>query len=211
MKGYIYKITNKTNNKNYIGQTSRSINERFGEHLRDAYNRNSEQPIYRAIRKYGKENFSVELLEECNIADIDEREIYYINKYDTYNNGYNATLGGEGKPVVNYKELAEDFLNSNKSIRQYAKDNKKKETTIRNALNSSGLMEEYKEKHPEYNNRDNAISVTMIDKKTNDVINTFESINSAIKFLGKEKDKGHIKAVCTGKRKTAYGYIWKYA
>ena len=50
--------------------------------------------LSRAFRKYGIENFSFEILEECSKEDLDDREIYYISKYDSYFNGYNQTTGG---------------------------------------------------------------------------------------------------------------------
>lgn len=211
MLGNIYKITNKTNNKVYIGQTARSINERFGEHLRDAFNRGSEQPLYRAIRKYGKDNFEVELVESCHVSQIAEREAYWVEQYDSYNSGYNATLGGDGKPVRNYQEVSDDFMKSNMSMRKYSQENNMKEVTLRNALRATGKLDEYKKKHPQMNSRFNPVSVNMLDKKTGKVIETFESINQAINYLGETRNNGRIRAVCTGQRQSAYGYGWSYA
>lgn len=54
------------------------------------------------MRKYGIENFSIEELEKCSADVVNDREIYWINYYDTYHNGYNATLGGDGRPFVDY-------------------------------------------------------------------------------------------------------------
>ena len=69
--GYIYKITNKINNKIYIGQTNRTIEIRWKEHCRHL---NSNMPICRAIKKYGESNFLVEELEECSDILLDKRE-----------------------------------------------------------------------------------------------------------------------------------------
>ena len=99
---YIYKITNLTNNKIYIGKTSRSIRVRWAEHLRH-YKNYPNIPLYRAINKYGKDSFIIEQIEECDNEVINERECYWINFYDAYNNGYNCTLGGEGS-LINYSE-----------------------------------------------------------------------------------------------------------
>lgn len=211
MKAYIYKIINKVNNKIYIGQTSRTVRERYNEHLSSAFSKNLDQPLYRAMRKYGKNNFEVVTIEECSLEDINDREIYYIDKYNSYNNGYNATLGGDGKPVNDYKQLAEDFLNSGLSITQYSKEYHLKVSTVRNALNSSNLMDKYRELYPEYNTRYNTVAVQMLDSKTNKVINIFESIRKALNYLNVDSDKGHIKAVCNGKRNSAYGYKWQFA
>lgn len=90
MKGFIYKITNKVNGKSYIGQTRNTVEFRWRQH----YKAKDNKYFHRAIVKYGKENFEVETLEECNVEDLNSREIYYISKYNTFENGYNLTKGG---------------------------------------------------------------------------------------------------------------------
>ena len=93
--GLIYKISNDINDKVYIGKTINSLKERWsqhtGTHLYD------DSHFHRAILKYGKEHFFPEVLED-NVSDKDlaDREIYWISYYDSYFNGYNSTLGGEG-------------------------------------------------------------------------------------------------------------------
>jgi hypothetical protein len=109
--------TSFTSGKSYIGKTSKSINERFKEHILDSVN--SERHFHRAIRKYGFEDFTSKILED-NIPNdqIDNREIYWIEYYDTFNNGYNMTKGGDGgntgglKPETYLKlsEIGEDGL-----------------------------------------------------------------------------------------------------
>ena len=91
----IYKITNLINNKSYIG-LSTHIEDRWNYH-KSPYNWQREQnkTLYQAIIKYGIENFNFEILEECSPEQLSEKEKYYIKKYDTYNNGYNMTAGGE--------------------------------------------------------------------------------------------------------------------
>lgn len=66
--------------------------------------------MYRAFRKYGLENFSFEILEQCKIDKLSEKEIFYIEKYNSYKNGYNQTLGGEGYKRRNI--LDEDIINA---------------------------------------------------------------------------------------------------
>lgn len=89
--GVIYKWTNKINGKAYIGQT---VNEktRKQDHIKGKYN----SVIHKAIKKYGLENFDYEVLEKIEESKLSEREIYWIKYFDTYNNGYNLTEGGEG-------------------------------------------------------------------------------------------------------------------
>lgn len=97
----IYKIENLINGKCYIGQ-SKYIEKRWINHKSDAFNSAQkdryEYPLYRAIRKYGLENFSFEVIEECKIEELNEREIYWIGYYHSLTNGYNQTLGGQSAP-----------------------------------------------------------------------------------------------------------------
>ena len=99
----IYKITNKINNKIYIGK-SINIEQRWKEHIRHSKNTFSRKkpPIHRAINKYGKENFYYEILEVCNIDELVEKEIFYIKKFDSTNKkiGYNLTPGGDSGPIM---------------------------------------------------------------------------------------------------------------
>ena len=95
--GYIYKIINTINNKVYIGQTTRTIAERYEEHLNHARN-SVNRHLYDAMNYYGIENFTVELLEDCEDAKLNGRESYWIKCYKSNDRafGYNMTSGGEG-------------------------------------------------------------------------------------------------------------------
>ena len=121
--GVIYMITNKINNKKYIGQTIQKPRVRFLYHIQyAAKDRNIiNMPITKAIHQYGKENFDFEVLEECEEELLDEREEYYVNKYDTFYNGYNATLGGQSgsKIDIDLDEMLE-LYHKFRSARQVA-------------------------------------------------------------------------------------------
>lgn len=95
--GYIYKITNKMNGKVYIGQTKKTIEERFQEHLKKA-KIHTNRYLYDAMNKYGCENFIVSQIEKCPDNNLDEREIFWIAFYQSNNKlyGYNMTAGGGG-------------------------------------------------------------------------------------------------------------------
>lgn len=110
--GIIYKITNKVNNKVYIGQTIRPMQERFNRHMYDAL-KNPNPTIYfqRAIKKYGKENFYIEQIDSAETKEeLDVKEKYWIEKYDSINNGYNTAIGGEGGNT--YKGKTTEQLNT---------------------------------------------------------------------------------------------------
>jgi len=91
----IYKITNNINNKVYIGQ-SINIEQRWKNHKHFEKEREN-YPLYKAFQKYGINNFSFEIIEECEPEELNEKEEYWINYYDSYDNGYNQTSGGDGR------------------------------------------------------------------------------------------------------------------
>lgn len=95
--GTIYKIENLINHKVYIGQTIMDVKDRWYRHCEINGVSESEKamPIKRALLKYGKENFSFEVIEEVPKDSLDDREKYWIDKFDSYRNGYNATAGGK--------------------------------------------------------------------------------------------------------------------
>ena len=95
-KGKIYKIVNNVNGLVYIGCTINSLTQRFNEHLYRCFKTDYKSKLYNSIKKYGTENFSIELIEECELNVIYETEKKYVEMYDSYNNGLNSTLGGEG-------------------------------------------------------------------------------------------------------------------
>lgn len=92
MEGFIYKVTNKVNNKVYIGQTRYTVEFRWKQHIHKQDNCH----FHNAIRKWGIDNFIVETLEKCDVDLLNSREIFYIAKYDSYKSGYNSTIGGDG-------------------------------------------------------------------------------------------------------------------
>ena len=121
----IYVIINNINNKKYIGQ-SINIERRFKEHKRRAFNSSLKfynDPLYRAIRKYGMENFSFLILEECEKKDLDKKEIYWIKYYQTFDKeyGYNISNGGNSSGPLyldNFKVYEIKQLLKNSSLTQ---------------------------------------------------------------------------------------------
>lgn len=96
---FIYKITNKINNKIYIGQVyNKTIYDRFNRHIKSASSE-SKSYIGRAIAKYGAENFVIEEIDKANsLEELNNKEIYWIKYYNSTdkNIGYNLTPGGDG-------------------------------------------------------------------------------------------------------------------
>ena len=89
---WIYKITNIQNNKVYIGQTIRPINDRFRRHINDAMNNILNTHFARAIRKYGKDNFIIEVIDTAESQEeLTYKEQYWIKFYNSTIQGYNET------------------------------------------------------------------------------------------------------------------------
>lgn len=126
----IYIITNNINKKVYIGK-SNDIERRFREH-KSQYERlrTPNKPLYLAFDKYGIDNFSFEVLEECPSKELNRKEKYWIKQYDSDNSekGYNILSGGDGHDCgekhPNHKLTKEDVID----IRtRYANHERKKE------------------------------------------------------------------------------------
>lgn len=121
----IYKIENLINGKIYIGQ-SQNISQRWSAHRNRPFNKNATQydsPLYRAIRKYGLENFSFEVLEEVEKERLNERETYWILNFGSNDSskGYNLTTGGESATnrILTLKQVHEIYdLLSNTELSQ---------------------------------------------------------------------------------------------
>lgn len=94
LRGYVYKITNITNGKIYVGQTIRSLEKRWKQHIYNA-RRGSNKPLHKAIQKYGEEKFLVESLCKCySQSDLNEKEAEYGLSLNALSpNGYSLKLG----------------------------------------------------------------------------------------------------------------------
>lgn len=211
----IYLIRNKINNKVYIG-LSVDIEERWQHHrslyLKKDNNKEKNKPLYLAFNKYGIENFDFQILEECSISELSEREKYYIKLYDCCildgrNKGYNLTRGGEGYLVNDYYhiyELWKSGLNQ-KTIAQMLKTD---EATIIRALNSFNIDSHIRRSRATTEvMKARRKPVEQYDKNMN-FIASYESTKEASKATN--TDQSDIGKVCKGRRKTAGGYIWRY-
>lgn len=153
--GNIYIIKNTINNKVYIGQTTMNIEDRFKAHIKKSTIKNRKYKLYNAFKKYGVENFYIEMVEEnIPINKLDNKEMFYIEKYDSYKNGYNSTKGGDGR-TINKK------FDENKIIKLYK--NGKSTTEIAKIYNVSGATITRVLKRNKINTRENGNKYQQFD------------------------------------------------
>lgn len=144
MMGFIYKYENKLNHKVYIGQTTDLVNRKAAHRYKSTFEKTK---FYNAVRKYGWDNFDFDVIaqvEEATLDDIcevlDSLEIEFIEKYDSFKNGYNSTAGGH---CYRGKEVSEEF-------REYCRNRTYSEETRRKmseAAHNKIVTEETKQKH----------------------------------------------------------------
>lgn len=126
--GYIYKITNKLNDKIYIGQTTKERpSDRFSQHRYLANHLDQEKSnsyLHRAMNSDGVNNFSFDIIEKINNEELNEREKYWIDYYNSLApNGYNLTLGGDGTQGYSRKQTTEEKEKRKESNKQFYIDN----------------------------------------------------------------------------------------
>lgn len=183
----VYRI-NFPNKKSYIGITSNNLHKRKLEHLSRAKN-GYPNAVYNALRKYKQAQW--EILEYCgSYEEAKQKEKEYIKQYDSYNNGYNMTLGGDGTVGMQF---------SNKH---------------RERLSKSHLGYKMPESQKQAISKANR---NRIQKHSKPCIGTHAVTGEVVRFqstMQAQRDGGfdrvNIHRCCTGKRKTHKQYIWKY-
>lgn len=208
----IYYIKHKETGKMYIGQTVQPLEQRMKQHLAG----NTE--IDRALQSLGIHSFDYGVIEQCKPEELDEKEIYYIAKYNTYYNGYNNQLGGRKTGQNKYDSIIEsirqDYMNgmsmidlnikyriSNYTIRYFVRD-----------IEQKIVIE----------SKTNKRKVIICYTKDWQRIRIFKSIKDAIYFVNNQRQQEGrpivdernfyrtIKTACT-KNGIASGYRWQYA
>lgn len=205
---FIYKITNNLNGKCYIGKTNTSVAQRFKEHVSDSkLPRCSNRPLYRAFNKYGIENFQLEVIEETDTPE--DREIIWIDYYNSYHFGYNATRGGDGKSYVDYNIIMK-LHNNGLSVCDIIKQTKHDRKTISNYFKTNNIV-------PNPHNK--AKIKTMKKVMCVETGVEFESISECVRYFinlfnlkssNKGGYSGHVGQCCKGRRKTVFGYTWRF-
>jgi group I intron endonuclease len=203
--GIIYEIINNINGKSYVGQTRRILNERINSHKNE---RTKNTPLYNAIRKYGWKNFSVKIIETCEVIDLNCKEIYWIKEKNTlYPNGYNLSSGGNQYSHNQYTKNKISNLRKGMKFSDSHKENIRKSRLgstipecqkIKMSKSHKGVVHSEETKQKLKYNQPHRKEVGRFDINGN-LIKKYESIKDAAKDLN--CSPGNISECCNGKRK----------
>ena len=217
--GYVYIIKNKDNEKVYIGQTRNTIEERFKAHIRCSKKSKLKTKIYLAMREIGVENFYVEQLVECENPELNKYEQYYVEQYNSLNNGYNSVYPCSStgkKPVHDYEDKVIDMYLSGNAYSYIATEcniSLREVGRIVHENDIDTLNRNYK-----YTINNCSIAVIMYDIFFNNGV-YFKSINSAYNFIKENTSRKHsfsrefssrVKTSCQNGN-IAYGHRWQLA
>jgi len=204
----IYKITSPSN-KVYIGQ-SLNIEKRWKGYSVNKKKQKEQTKLFYSFRKYGIRNHKFEIIEKCKIPELNEKEIFWIEYYNSVKIGLNISKGGYYFWEVNIgkkhtketKEKMREWWAKNKKPRSPKTISKIKETKRKNPRNTTPEMIEV------FRQSSTSKKPILQYNLKGELIKEFDSINKASREL-KIRNDG-ISACLRGKQKTAYGYIWKY-
>ena len=219
----IYLIKNKVSGGTYIGQTRYSLSKRFSAHITES--KNPKVKLHKAISSYGKEHFSIEILEECDSSQLDEREKYWIS---LLNPNYNMTLGGDGG-ILGYKHTEDSKNKISKALKgknlgskngfygkTHSEEQKKAWSESRKGNKSpcgfqnhihNNEVKERISKTLKNNPNIKRVGVIQYDKN-NTILFEYSSISEAAKAV--HTSPSNIKYVCEGRLKTCKGYYWTF-
>lgn len=219
----IYKFENLINHKIYIGQ-SVELEEQYQRHRYHYEKKDVNKRLYQAFWKYGWDKFSYEVIEYCLPEELDEKEIYYIQLYDSYNNGYNATKGGKSganhpSKSVQQFDLDGNFIKEFPSMSLAAEEVGISPNILTKCCQGKtdhcGLYQwKYSDDDnhtiKQLSNKEVSLyerKILQYDLKKN-LLNVYNSMDEATKQTNVAKSS--ICNVCKGKKNTAGGYIWRY-
>lgn len=232
MAFHVYLISSVATDKKYVGVTSQHFEKRFTAHKWYARKNGRCSALYAAMRKYGDQAFSVELIEECSsFEEMNEREIYWIAKLGTLSpDGYNLTTGGDaGKPCEMVAKMASERLKGKpmpesnyKALQKVWADpawQERRRLAVKAAMNRPEVREATgvrqrgvpkSAKHIESLREKRSKAVLCVDTGQ-----MFEAIVDAVNWIrqqGRHPMANHSKIIRATKRSdyTAYGYHWKY-
>ena len=191
------------NQKVYIGQTSETIEKRFARHM--GYQKNEhDTKFYRAIRKYGKENFKIEAIDFADTQEeLDQKEVYYIKLYDSVKSGYNSkdSIGKCGGDTLSEHQN----LNEIKEKIRQSKLGDKNPMKIYGGLHGprNGMYGKNGKLNP-FAKRCKAVSIDGTDTKYFDTLTELQQYFNVTTL-------GMVTMRCRGKTKSPYnGYYFRY-
>lgn len=205
----IYEFVNKITGKVYVGQ-AKDFKSRLRCHKYHTKSNKKNSPLYAALRKYGWDNFIINIIEECDVEILNEREEYWIKEKNClYPYGYNIMKGG------NQYEMSDETKKKISESRKGMKFSDKHIENLKKSHIGNKLSEETKKKISEINkgkihsedtrlklrySNPNRKEVGRFDDKGN-LVCKYESIKEAARIL--ECNVGHLSECCCGKRKMA--------
>ena len=223
--GYIYKIENLKNGKVYIGQTKRP-NNRWKDHIAGSKNRNRwsyNKPLYADMRKLGVQSFIFSILEECDDSNMNAREAYWIEAFDSQNeeHGYNIYGGGRGdgiyitRPVLQYDldgNYIATYTNQCVASRHTGLDNASIGKVCNGKMKScGGFLWTYSkaDKPRPYKKQAHYIKPVIQCDINGKALRKFDSLKDAGRFIGVNSKS--ISDCCKGKKTSCAGYVWRFA
>ena len=183
----IYRYVNTINNKCYVGQTS-NPKKRREQHKSAALTELKKSAFYDAVREFGLEKFRYEVLEIVDIDKRNDREKYWIQYYDSYNKGYNQTVGGIGMDGFKHSEATRKFISE-----------------IQKGKPSPNKGKHFRHRTQEEKDRlsKKVLQYTLDGEFVNEWDSTAECGRNGF-------NQAHVASCCRGERKTHKGFTFKY-
>jgi group I intron endonuclease len=213
MYPYIYLVKNSKNKVVYIGQQigTKSIESYKGSGLL----------LNRAYKKYGETYFKREIIEYCDIDELNDKEKSYIKQYNTkFPHGYNLTDGGDGNKGLKFTKEQKQKVSQSKQGQKYPKEHgekisksklgiKRDQKVIDKIINTKASKHDIKPNLTLKGNfKSNSQKKIIQLNLNNQILNEFDSAQQAGRCL--EKSGNQIADCASGRQKTAYGYKWSY-
>lgn len=208
----------------YIGQTIQPGRKRWWDHLREAYEEQSTDELHNFMRKHLSQEFEFVIIKEleCSKEELNNLEEFYIQEFDTYNNGYNTykksgciNLNTKGKTVL-WFDNNKNYINSYESIVAASRASAVDIVNISHCCNhyqtktSKGWFRFEGDLTPleDSYRLGTSLEVEKLDPFTYDIIQTYSSLQQAEQ--AENITKGYLSAVCSGKRYAAKGFPYRY-